>query len=76
MNQKSYVFRGVLYFLVAVLPIVGAGIAAGIKPVLIAINATAAGLTALRAFIDRSPADYHEANDAVKVAADASDAKG
>ena len=71
MTKRSYVLRGTLYFLIAFLPTLAAGIEANKPPLLIGIAALVAGLTAIRAFIDKSPSGYADAKDAADASADA-----
>lgn len=69
MTRFDYQLRGLLYFLLAVIPIITAGMQAHLPPVYIVLGATLAGGNALRAYIDTSPADRNAAKAAEQSAA-------
>jgi hypothetical protein len=62
MSKQGFWLRGGLYILAAASPVILAGMEAGRDPKIIAMAAFTASVVALRAFIDKSPAEVESSD--------------
>ncbi len=70
MTRFDYIARGVLYFLIAAIPVIQTGIGSHQSLLQIALGTILAGAVALRAYIDRSASEQDTTQKAQEASSD------